>query len=113
MECLTISFSCLLTRRRRKERRPLCRGVSRQRAAARARESRAIEPVDDLGIVEALPHVSELNGVLGALVDHEVDEQELPAWFEYTLHFAHQRRRIGDEMRDEKEDGCVELPVLD
>src|SRR5690242_2204650 len=76
----------------------LRRRVIRQRAIARGGEARVLEPLHDLRLVEAFPYVTELNGVIGPVVNHEVDEQQLATGFQYTLNFAQQHSRVGNEV---------------
>ena len=57
--------------------------------------------------------MAKLNRVVGALVDDEIDEQQLAARLQHTLYLAHQRRGIGDEVGDEKQYCRIQGAVLD
>src|SRR5437867_930420 len=103
----------LLSRRRREQRRSLSVRIGRQLSVPARRKAGVLQPSRHLLLVESLPDVTELNGVVRAIVDDEVHEEKLSARFEHSLHFAHQHFGIGDEVRDEKEDRRVQRAVLD
>ena len=82
-------------------------------AIAARRESGIRQPLLHLLAVEALPDVAELDDVFHAIVRHQVDDQQPAAGLEHAPDLAHRLRRIGDEVRDEKQHGGVERAVVD
>src|SRR6184192_3486597 len=88
----------LLSRRRREQRRSLSVRIGRQLPVTTRRKAGLLQPSRHLLLVEPLPYVTQLDGVVRAIVDDEVQEQKLSARFEHAQHLAHQGLGIGDEV---------------